>query len=381
VAAGFRHERVRRAPRRQFNGSPAQTCDTPRMQPSPAIYAWFLHREMLDALFDDTARHSVARAVRRTRTHGDQIAYARELERWLHRHEVPALHAALVTDEAHSGQMVWTELPFHWSDVARERGLATAGEGPRSTFHAQLRVDEQREVEVHGSFDPARLTCSTANSELRGVRSQYILGQVAHVSHDVLELRPVAIATRLLTTNEEWPEVEDPQRVSPSRVAQFSRAEWFGTSHSALDQLRAIPEAQVKRALASIIGEPVVPKDWGGEQSDLWTTRLRIEGRDYSAAFLLKGPAVFRPMTIGMLGKNGDQLERLSRTAADVLVVQHCHEIRPEVVSMLRSFASDFRHIRRYMVLDGFDTHAILSAYGHLPPSQTVSKKLAPRLE
>ena len=351
------------------------------MPPSPAIYAWFLHREMLDALFDDTARHSVARAVRRARTRGDQIAYARELERWLHRHKVPSLHAALVTGEVHPGQLVWTELPFHWSDVARQRRLAAAGEGPRSTFHAQLHVDEQREVEVHGSFDPARLTCSTANSELREVRSQYVLGQVAHVSRDALELRPVAIATRLLTTIEEWPEVKDPQHVSPSRVAQFSRAEWFGVTHSDLDQLRAVPEAQVKRALASIIGEPVVPKDWGGEQSDLWTTRLRIDGRDYSAAFLLKGPAVFRPMTIGMLGKNGDQLERLSRTAAEVLVVQHCHEIRPEVVSMLRSFASDFRHIRRYMVLDGFDTHAILSAYGYLPTSRPASREMAPRPE
>lgn len=348
---------------------PAQTRDTAYMQPPPAIYAWFLHREMLDALFDDTARYSLARAVRRTRTHGDQNAYARELERWMRRHEVPALHAALVTHEACPGQLVWTELPFHWSDVALERRLTTAAEGPRSTFHAQLRVDEQRAVEVHGSFDPARLTCSTANSELRDVRSQYVLGQIAHVSYDVVELRPVAIATRLLTMNGEWPEVEDPQRIAPSRVDQFSRAQWLKTSRSDLDQLRAIPEAQVKLALASIIGEPVVPKDWGGEQSDLWTTRLRIDGSDYSAAFLLKGPAAFRPMTIGMLGKNGDQLERLSRTAAEVLVVQHCHEIRPEVVSMLRTFASDFRHIRRYMVLDGFDTLAILSAYGHLPTS------------
>jgi hypothetical protein len=75
-------------------------------------------------------------------------------------------------------------------------------------------------------------------------------------------------------------------------------------------------------------------------------------------------------MTIAMLGKNGDQIERLARTSAELLVVQHCHEIRPEVFSMLRSVASNFRDIRRYMLIDGYDTYRILAAYGHLqtPP-------------
>jgi hypothetical protein len=104
----------------------------------------------------------------------------------------------------------------------------------------------------------------------------------------------------------------------------------------------------------------VVPNDWGGEQCDLWTSRLLVDGRAHTAAFLLKGPAFWRPMTIKALGKNGDQLNRLADTSAEVLVVQHCNTIRPEVYSMLERLASDYRNVRRYMILDGFDTLRLL---------------------
>ena len=65
-------------------------------------------------------------------------------------------------------------------------------------------------------------------------------------------------------------------------------------------------------------------------------------------------------MTIKALGKNGDQLNRIADTEAEVLVVQHCNVIRPEVYSMLQRLASDYRRIRRYMVIDGFDTLRLL---------------------
>jgi hypothetical protein len=63
-----------------------------------------------------------------------------------------------------------------------------------------------------------------------------------------------------------------------------------------------------------------------------------------------------------MLGKNGDQLERLARTAADILVLQHCHEVTPAVISTLRAHASDYRNPRRYLVIDGYDTLRIIRA-------------------
>jgi hypothetical protein len=125
-----------------------------------------------------------------------------------------------------------------------------------------------------------------------------------------------------------------------------------------------MPERAVKDAFARIIGEPEVPNDWGGEQSDLWTSRLKVGGEYASAAFLFKGPAKFRPMTIAMLGANGDQIARLANEPANILVVQHCHTVKAEVRRMLRAYAQlDWGHPRRYIVIDGYDTIRILRHY------------------
>ena len=339
----------------------------------PALYPWFLHRDLADTLLDD-ARGSIRRLARRVRPAGF-TAYAAELEDWLRQHEVASIHELVLRGPVDRGRLVWAELAFHWSDVAQERAASRNGEAVRSYFHAHLDVEGEHSVLLHGTFNPDRVTCSTANVELRGVRTQYVLGYVASVTDEEIELRPVVIAERLLAPpGRRWVE-DDWQVVSPSRVDQFRSADWTrAVGYRQLESLRDIPETRIKQAMAAIIGEPVVPKDWGGEQCDLWTTRLRVDGEDQSAAFVLKGPARFAPMTIAMLGKNGDQLERLARTAAQVLVVQHCHEIRPEVHALVRSLASDFRHVRRYMLIDGFATYRLLEAYGWLKGSPQVGE-------
>lgn len=323
---------------------------------------------MLDALFDDAARSRIVRRARQKLMSGDADAYTRELEKWLAAHPVRALDVAVATKQCRPGVLVWCELPFHWSDVSSERRRSHQGEPDlRSSFHSGLDTADGT-ARVHGTFDPSRLTCSTANSELSGVRTQYMLAQVAGYSADDIELRPVAIGARLLSEVGGWVDrldrPEGGQRIAPDEVEQFRGVDFARTPHHQdLRVMQQIPESEVKRQLARALGEPVVPKDRGGEQSDLWTARLRVAGRSYTAAFLLKGPAggrLARPMTIGMLGKNGDQLQRLASTPAEVLVIQHCHEVRPEVVGMLRSLASDFRHVRHYMVLDGYETFAIL---------------------
>jgi hypothetical protein len=137
-----------------------------------------------------------------------------------------------------------------------------------------------------------------------------------------------------------------------------------------LDVLKAVPEKKIKQAFAEIISESEVPKDWGGEQFDLWTTVMSVEGQRLRAAIALKGPARFRPMTIASLGKNGDQIDRLAQTAADLMVVQHCHTMTATVVNMLKAYASNFRDPKRFMLIDGLDTIRILRHFGYLslPP-------------
>ena len=69
-------------------------------------------------------------------------------------------------------------------------------------------------------------------------------------------------------------------------------------------------------------------------------------------------------MTLRALGKPGDQIERLFTQPAEILVLQHCHEITPAVVNMMETYANDLRNPRRYMIIDGTDTARILKSQG-----------------
>jgi hypothetical protein len=111
----------------------------------------------------------------------------------------------------------------------------------------------------------------------------------------------------------------------------------------------------------------IVPGDWGGERSDLYTSRLFARGRQVSAAWLFKGPGYPRAMDVKALGKNGDQIDRLFTEPAELLVLQHCHQIKPSVVGMMDAYAHDARRPRSYMIIDGADTGRILKSLGLLP--------------
>jgi len=134
-------------------------------------------------------------------------------------------------------------------------------------------------------------------------------------------------------------------------------------SKTDLIRLRDIPETDIKNAFAEIKGEPIVPKDWGGEKSDLFSSRVVINGNRISTAFVSKGPAQFRPMTLAELGKKGDQIVRLFTEPASLFVLQHCHEITPPVRQTMRAFAEQTGRLRLFCIIDGYDTFRILRAY------------------
>ena len=126
--------------------------------------------------------------------------------------------------------------------------------------------------------------------------------------------------------------------------------------------MKNVPEAGFKRALAKILGEKE-GNDWGGETSDHFTSNLHLDGRRLNAAFLLKGPARYRPMTVAQLGKNGDQILRLAQEPADVLIVQHCHDITPAVRTMLRALVVQPGRPRRFCCVDGRESLRLLNAF------------------
>ena len=128
------------------------------------------------------------------------------------------------------------------------------------------------------------------------------------------------------------------------------------------EPMKQIPETAFKSCLAQILGD-VNQKDWGGEHSDYYSAHLHLKGQRLKAAFLLKGPHNFRPMGLNHLGKNNDQIVRLSYEPANVLIVQHCHDILPPVRETLRAFAVQPSNPRRYCLIDGRDSLRLLYAY------------------
>jgi hypothetical protein len=101
----------------------------------------------------------------------------------------------------------------------------------------------------------------------------------------------------------------------------------------------SLSDAQFKRGVQGILGEPGQFKDWGGETSDLYSTRLRMNGKRVAAAFGFKGPGEKRALVPGRMGKNGDQMQRLFQEEADLFLVQHWRDIKPSVIELMRSLA------------------------------------------
>jgi hypothetical protein len=128
------------------------------------------------------------------------------------------------------------------------------------------------------------------------------------------------------------------------------------------EPMKFISESAFKKCLAMILGDHT-QNDWGGEASDYFTSHLHLKGNRVTGAFLLKGPHNFKPMGLNHLGKNNDQIVRLSHEPAGVLIVQHCHDILPPVRETLRAFAVQPSNPRRYCLIDGRDSLRLLYAY------------------
>lgn len=129
-----------------------------------------------------------------------------------------------------------------------------------------------------------------------------------------------------------------------------------------------LKEQYIKESLAEIIGEAFIQKDWGGEWSDLFTTRIILGRKRVSAAFLLKGRGLRKSkLTIADCGKNGDQIVRLVKQPAALFIVQYVGEIDPMVLEFLEAMVEKesrkSNRILYYCLMDGIDTARVLLAY------------------
>jgi hypothetical protein len=233
--------------------------------------------------------------------------------------------------------------------------------------------------EVHLSTE--HISSSTTRSQLYEGDIESFIAVVHSLVGDCLILHPLIIGSP-------WLETTDPSWTD--RIVWFGREfyEHYVDDFDQFARVRDVPdpdnsavmqkisEKAFKTCLAEILGDATT-KDWGGEQADHYSSHVSVNGKRVTAAFLLKGPARFEPMTLNNLGKNNDQIVRLASSPADVLVVQHCHDITPPVRDTLRAFAVQPSRPRRYCLIDGRDSLRLLTAYHKLERALELSNDAA----
>ena len=131
--------------------------------------------------------------------------------------------------------------------------------------------------------------------------------------------------------------------------------------------LTGLTEEQFRLGVQSILDDKGTFKDWGGEKSDLLTTRLVLDGKRVRAAFAFKGPGKGGKLTIAKMGKNGDQAPRLFEEPADLYVVQHWNEIDSQVHKLMEALATAKSATSSQKILiciiDGQDSERLVRAY------------------
>jgi hypothetical protein len=131
-----------------------------------------------------------------------------------------------------------------------------------------------------------------------------------------------------------------------------------------------ISEDKVQTALERILSVSFHKKDWGGEQNDLYTANLLLNGCRCETAFLLKGNGLkSKVMEIKNCGKNGDQLVRLCDSPAKLFIVQFVGVVSEAIVKdidgKIRNARTEGRDAR-YCIIDGQDTARLLTGYGEI---------------
>jgi hypothetical protein len=130
---------------------------------------------------------------------------------------------------------------------------------------------------------------------------------------------------------------------------------------------KVVSERAFKDGILKLIGDSGKFQDWGGEPNDLYTTKLRHKGARRAIAFAFKGPATTGELTPKKLGKNGDQIQRLFLSPAEVFVVPYHDHIGQAVIEQMRAFAS-LNSVREgkviwYGTIDGDDTNRLIAGY------------------
>ena len=246
-----------------------------------------------------------------------------------------------------------------------------------------LKLTEKLDAPLAGKklvfeFSKNGLINDTADTRMSGSTRLFAFGYVADVDDTTIRAVPYVVGDLVASSSMLSSPFLDTLELRPEAIEQFAGMDegWF-PSESEFKRMQEVPEQAVKELLCRLLSEHSVPSDWGGEESDVLSANLMIDGRRHTGAFLLKGPARFHPMKPTDLGKNGDQLYRLFNIPAQVYVVQHCHNIGAAVRKQAEAFALARTFVApcRIVFMDGVTTARLLRTHGLWPASATMRRR------
>ena len=130
--------------------------------------------------------------------------------------------------------------------------------------------------------------------------------------------------------------------------------------------IHSLAERTVNKGICNILGQ-ADKNDWGGEENDIFGSII-LGGKRVATAFALKGKATSGILTPKKMGKNGDQIQRLFKSAASVHVVVY-HDRVAESVYDLMKIQATYKSVANgnkkivWCVVDGDDLNRLITAY------------------
>ncbi len=235
----------------------------------------------------------------------------------------------------------------------------------------KIQFSFETEYEVFIEYHTEHIYASTQKMLMSRGHKMSIVGEIFQIDDNKIVVHPLIMGSPTYDhpankelpfkyTFDGWTQYEifasDIDQFELCKDIKMSADEW-------LKIMKNLSEEKIKEGFCRLLDDST-SKDWGGEQYDHFTSDIHFNGMRKSAAFLFKGPSSWGEMKPKHLGKNGDQIYRLNQSEADILIVQHCHNIGEAVRSTLRAFAVTPNKPRHYCLIDGKETYRIFKAYG-----------------
>ncbi|QPL48037.1 methyltransferase [Halomonas sp. A40-4] len=266
--------------------------------------------------------------------------------------------------------------PFIYNGHFTGKGFAATNKTP--ALNLTERLDEPLVgKKLVFEFSKNGLVNDTAYTRMSGSTRLFAFGYITGIDDTTIRAVPYVIGDLVASSHAMTSPFVPTLELRPEDIEQFAGMDetWF-PSQAEFKRMAMVSEQAIKELICWLLGEYSVPSDWGGEESDVLSANLLVDGYRHTGAFLLKGPARFHPMKPTDLGKNGDQLYRLFNIPAQIYVVQHCHTIgaavrkQAEAFALARSFVSPCRIV----FMDGFTTARLLRAHELWPATAPISR-------